>query len=95
MDENLENAVPAQKPEKGTPEQRPETGASEQKSYQKVVEYVNQGIQDRKLKPGDRLPAERELAEELDISRNSVREGLRVMENIGILDSRRGSGNDP
>lgn len=93
MNDNLENAVPEQRPEGGIPEQKPEIGTPEQKSYQKVVEYVNQGIQNRKLKPGDRLPAERELAEQLDISRNSVREGLRLMENIGILDSRRGSGN--
>ena len=93
MNENLENAVPEKEPESEVPEQKPEIGTPEPKSYQKVVEYVNQGIQERKLKPGDRLPAERELAEELDISRNSVREGLRVMENIGILDSRRGSGN--
>ncbi len=70
-----------------------ENEGREQKSYQRVVEFVNHGIQEGKMKKGDRIPAERELAEELNISRNSVREGLRVLENIGILDSRRGSGN--
>ena len=66
MNGNLEKAVPEQRPEGGIPEQKPEIGTPEQKSYQKVVEYVNQGIQNRKLKPGDRLPAERELAEQLE-----------------------------
>ena len=73
--------------------ERMDHGDQDRKSYHKVVEYVNRQIRDRKMKAGDRLPAERELAEELNISRNSVREGLRVLEIIGILESRQGSGN--
>lgn len=84
MNDNLENSIP---------EQNPESGVPERKSYQKVVEFVNREIQNGRLKCGSRLPAERELAEELNISRNSVREGLRVLEIIGILESRQGSGN--
>ena len=54
MNENLENAVPEKEPESEVPEQKPEIGTPEPKSYQKVVEYVNQGIQERKLKTGCR-----------------------------------------
>ena len=63
------------------------------KTYEKVVEYVKKEILAGHLHPGDRLPSERELAEKLGSSRNSVREGLRVLDNIGIVTSQRGSGN--
>jgi GntR family transcriptional repressor for pyruvate dehydrogenase complex len=42
--------------------------------------------------PGDRLPPERRLAEELGVSRGSVREGLRRLVDLGIVEARRGSG---
>ena len=63
------------------------------KSFDKVVQYVKQEILKGRLRPGDRLPSERELAESLSTSRNSVREGLRVLENIGVVTSVHGSGN--
>ena len=64
-----------------------------EKTYEKVVEYVKQEILAGRLHPGDRLPSERELAEKLESSRNSVREGLRVLDNIGVVSSLHGSGN--
>ena len=64
-----------------------------EKTYEKVVEYVKSEILSGRLKPGDRLPSERELAEKLRSSRNSVREGLRVLDNIGVVSSQHGSGN--
>lgn len=42
---------------------------------------------------GNKLPTERELSEILGLSRNSIREALRTMENMGIIESRQGSGN--
>lgn len=42
--------------------------------------------------PGDRLPIEAELAAELDVSRSSLREALRMLAVMGVLESRRGSG---
>lgn len=63
------------------------------KQYKNVVDHVQQEIISGSLLPGDKLPTERELAEQLSISRNSIREGLRVLENIGIVQSTQGSGN--
>jgi GntR family transcriptional repressor for pyruvate dehydrogenase complex len=42
--------------------------------------------------PGDRLPAERELAQQLGVSRPALREGIRRLRSGGVLESRRGSG---
>ena len=64
-----------------------------EKAYDKVVQYVKKEILEGRMKPGDKLPTERELALKLNSSRNSVREGLRVLENIGVLTSQQGSGN--
>lgn len=64
-----------------------------EKSYKKIVDYVKGEITAGRLKPGDKLMAERDLADHLGMSRNSVREGLRLLENIGVLNSQQGSGN--
>jgi DNA-binding FadR family transcriptional regulator len=44
------------------------------------------------LGPGDRLPAERELAAQLGVSRNTVREAVAALTQVGVLDSRIGAG---
>ncbi|MDR1242306.1 MAG: FadR family transcriptional regulator [Deltaproteobacteria bacterium] len=44
------------------------------------------------LKIGQRLPAERKLAEMLGVSRSSIREGIRTLETLGMIDTRVGSG---
>ena len=62
------------------------------KPYQLVIDYVRGEVVQGNLKPGDRLPGERELAELLGISRNSVREGLRILENMGVTSSQHGAG---
>jgi GntR family transcriptional repressor for pyruvate dehydrogenase complex len=49
-------------------------------------------IKQHQLKPGDRLPPERELAKRLGISRPSLRSGLRSLISMGVLQSRQGSG---
>lgn len=63
------------------------------KSYSRLVEYVRQEIFLGHLKPGDRLPTERDLALQLDISRNSIREGLKSLQNMGVISPSQGSGN--
>src|SRR5213083_3024020 len=59
---------------------------------EQVVIQVRDMIRDGTLRPGDRLPPERELARQLGISRASLRAGLRFLAAIGVLTSRHGSG---
>lgn len=64
-----------------------------ERSYMKIINYVKREILAGALKPGDQLLPERELAEILGVSRNSVREGLRTLDNMGVIKSFHGSGN--
>jgi GntR family transcriptional repressor for pyruvate dehydrogenase complex len=57
-----------------------------------VVAHVRGLIDRGELKPGDRLPAERELARTLDVSRPSLRAGLRSLAVMGAIDVRPGAG---
>ena len=61
--------------------------------YQHVVEQIQEMILDGRLSRGDRLPSERTMAEQFAVSRNSVREAIRTLEIIGIIESRQGGGN--
>ena len=65
----------------------------ERREYSRVVDHIYTLIETGQLTVGSRLPAERALAEELCAGRNSVREALRMLENIGLVESRQGSGN--
>ncbi len=64
-----------------------------QSASSRVIHYLMERIANRELNIGDRLPPERELAEMLEVSRASVREGLRVLNHMGFIDSTQGSGN--
>ncbi|UOR10219.1 FadR/GntR family transcriptional regulator [Halobacillus amylolyticus] len=72
-------------------EQTHEDVKSERK-YEKIVQQILQLIDDGKLEPGDRLPAERSLSEKLGCSRTSLREAFRVLESEGLIVSRVGGG---
>lgn len=63
------------------------------REYQKVITYLSDMIAAGELTMGSRLPTERKIAEVLSIGRNSTREALRMLENTGVIESRRGSGN--
>ncbi len=65
----------------------------ENRAYLKVIQYIKQLLLNNQLSIGDKLPTERELSELLELSRNSTREALRTMENMGMIESRQGSGN--
>ena len=60
--------------------------------YEEMVEQLHQLIDDGKLKAGDRLPSERELAETFRVSRSSVREAIKTLENERLVVTRPGSG---
>jgi GntR family hexuronate regulon transcriptional repressor len=62
------------------------------KLYQRVANSIVEEIRSGKYPPGDRLPPERELAEEFGVSRPTVREAMIALEIRGIVEARRGSG---
>jgi GntR family transcriptional repressor for pyruvate dehydrogenase complex len=57
-----------------------------------VVQQFVALLKDKSLKPGDRLPTERELAATMGVSRASLREGLRALTMLGVVEQRQGSG---
>ena len=59
---------------------------------QRIVAQICQLIRQGQFRPGDRLPPERELSEQLQVSRASLREALRALEISGIVEARHGGG---
>lgn len=57
-----------------------------------VVSQITDLILSRHLQPGDRLPPEHRLAEELGVSRSVVREGIKALEERGLVEVKQGSG---
>jgi DNA-binding FadR family transcriptional regulator len=55
-------------------------------------EAVKAFITEHKLRPGDALPSQPELARQLGVSRNSVREAAKALQALGVIDTRPGSG---
>lgn len=62
------------------------------RAYQQVIERVEEQILAGTLRVGDRLPAERDLAAQLAVSRSAVREAMRTLEAQGVVRSGVGSG---
>ena len=62
------------------------------RQYQDVARSIRSLIHDEKLAPGDRLPPERKLCEQLNVSRSLVREALILLEIEGLVEVRKGSG---
>lgn len=57
-----------------------------------AIDSIREMISSGELRPGDRLPPEHELAERLGVSRGSLREAVRALSQIKVLDVRRGDG---
>ncbi|MFP5390788.1 MAG: FadR/GntR family transcriptional regulator [Gammaproteobacteria bacterium] len=70
----------------------PEANTSEPRLYRVVATRIQDLIRNENIKAGERLPAERELAAKLSVSRASLREALIVLELSGIVEVRGGSG---
>ncbi|WP_270179563.1 FadR/GntR family transcriptional regulator [Alkalihalobacillus sp. CinArs1] len=62
------------------------------KVYQNILDKIKAIIYNDGLQTGDKLPSERELSERLNAGRSSVREALRSMEMLGLIETRRGEG---
>jgi GntR family transcriptional regulator, transcriptional repressor for pyruvate dehydrogenase complex len=62
------------------------------KVYLEIVKQLRAMISADGLKTGDKIPSERELSERLNVGRSSVREALRALELLGLIETRRGEG---
>lgn len=62
------------------------------KVFEQVALQIEQRILDGELHSGDRLPTERELAEQFHVSRTAVREALKILAQKGLVDMRPGRG---
>ena len=70
-----------------------ESAEQTRKVYLLVIEHIKTLIQRGEISFGGKLPSERQLMATLNLSRNSIREALRSLENMGIIESRHGQGN--
>jgi GntR family transcriptional repressor for pyruvate dehydrogenase complex len=60
--------------------------------YEEVVAQIRALLRDGQYRPGDRLPSERELSERLGVNRNAVREAIRALTLLGVVQTRPQSG---
>jgi GntR family transcriptional regulator, transcriptional repressor for pyruvate dehydrogenase complex len=60
--------------------------------YEQIVQQVEESIQKGQLKPGDQLPAERDLAQSFGVSRTAVREAVKTLREKGLVEAYSGRG---
>ncbi len=63
------------------------------KTYEYVFDYFSEKIMSGELQLNDKIPTERDIAEKLGVSRNSVREVMHMLEITGLIECMQGSGN--
>jgi GntR family transcriptional repressor for pyruvate dehydrogenase complex len=61
-----------------------------ERAFEGIASQIRSLLANGRLRPGDRLPSERDLAEQFGVSRNTVREALRSLENAGLLRLQKG-----
>ena len=69
------------------------TSIDKGKVYLEIMRQIKEGIRSGQLKKGDRLPSERQMAEQLRVSRATVREAIRSLEIMGLINCVQGEGN--
>ncbi len=65
---------------------------STERTFEQAIERIVEGVERARLRHGDRLPKEAELAAQLGISKPTLRQALRVLERAGLIEVRRGAG---
>lgn len=92
----VENSTPKRKSKKDALTERPDARAlvapGEVRIFEKIFNFLRDEIGSGTLRSGDRLLPERELARQLGASRTSLREALRAMEMLGLIETRPGQG---
>lgn len=64
-------------------------------TYQRIVEQIEQAVVSGEIPVGSQLPSERELMKQFSVSRPTVREALRVLQSMGLIESRPGTRGGP
>ena len=59
---------------------------------QSVINCLTDAMRNKELKPGDRIPPEPELAASMGVARSSVREDIKILSYLGVLESKRSEG---
>ena len=67
------------------------TAAKRTRSFEDVVEQIRNAVIEGKIKKGDRLPNEREFCRIFGVSRSTLREGIRALEALGVVEVRPGA----
>jgi GntR family transcriptional regulator, transcriptional repressor for pyruvate dehydrogenase complex len=76
----------------GAPPARPFSAVGRARLYEEVAARIQDLIATGELKPGDKLPPERELIRRFEVSRSSIREAMRTLELMGLVRTRQGEG---
>src|SRR5258708_37727910 len=75
------------------PEEAPVyTAVRTSRLYEQIVEQIEESILTGSLKPGDQLPAERDLAQRFGVSRTAVREAVKTLQEKGLVEAYSGRG---
>jgi len=64
--------------------------AKPNKIHENIVEQIRKALSEGRLKPGDKLPPEKELIEKFQVSKVTLREAIRSLETLGFLEIRKG-----
>lgn len=83
----LESTTPS-----GSRTRSPFSAISVTRSWEQIVNQIERAIRDGELARGERLPTERELSTLFNVSRGVVREALKVLSTMGLVEARQGSG---
>jgi GntR family transcriptional repressor for pyruvate dehydrogenase complex len=65
--------------------------ARPRRAFEEILEQIRGKLRNGELRPGDRLPTERDMADQFAVGRNTVREALRMLEITGLIELRRGA----
>ena len=65
---------------------------SRRRIHEDVAEQIRDAVLDGRFRPGQKLPPERELAEQFRVNRTSIREAMKVLEGLGLVQVRQGDG---
>ena len=57
-----------------------------------VINALTDAMINRELRPGDKIPTEGEMAENMGVGRNSIREAIKILVYLGVLEIRRAEG---